>query len=591
MNLFGKQVVVLFDCVTGRHQQIESFPFRITADAGADWPVQSVPQGEGCAVHRVDNRCQVMAVSPSGAIRLSGETTDGFLPIESETDFTIVAGDSLLALRATKKPQDWLAAMDVSQWNIFDSNTQTKHGPCRFSDLSQHIEELGGVSGKVVFPRGLETMGFRARDIMHLLPPPVRSTSANPAPAAAEPVVPEAEINSEYGEFTCPVCWLKFDRGDVMHIAVHASLRGDPLLGDAAMQRFQATRFNDRGQALDPMGIPAGDLACPHCRRKLPPGFLDLPHHIFSIIGAPSAGKSYYLSVLVKMLATSLYQNFGLSFRDADPSENVLLNDMKTQLFSAATPQEAALAKTQLEGAMYERLPRFGRKVPLPRPFIFQLGRTGEPGFSLVFYDNAGEHFEPTRNSADSPGAQHIASAAGLFFLFDPLTNVAFRRRIGEADDPQLLQRRTDQQEVILAECEARLKSILGIESGQRIGTPFAVIIGKCDTWLRLLGPEPLAEPVHQGSLDIAAIRANSTRVRALLLDLSPEIVANAEAISSDVMFFAASPLGSSPVAFKDAKGEQHIGPDPARLAPRWVEIPTLWVLSRIAPALVPAKT
>ncbi len=591
MNLFGKQVVVVFDCITGRHQQIENFPFRITAGEGADWPLASAPQGEGCAVHRGEKGCQIMAVSPSGAIRLNGDTTEGFLPIESELDFTIVAGDSLLALRATRKPKDWLAGLDLTRWNIFDSDTQTKHGPCRFAELAYFLNQLGGTSGKVVFPTGLETMGFRARDIMHILPPPVRAGNGQSAPAPAEPMASPAQINTEYGEFTCPVCWLRFDRGDVMHIAVHDSLRGDPLLGDAAMQRFQATRFNDRGQALDPMGIPAGDLACPHCRRKLPPGFLDLPHHIFSIIGAPSAGKSYYLSVLVKMLGTSLYQNFGLSFRDADPSENVMLNEMKTQLFSAATPQDAALAKTQLEGAMYERLPRFGRKVALPRPFVFQLSRTGEPGFSLVFYDNAGEHFEPTRNSADSPGAQHIATAAGLFFLFDPLTNVAFRRRIGEADDPQLLQRRADQQEIILAESEARLKSILGIQSGQRIATPFAVIIGKCDTWLHLLGAEPLAEPVRPGGLDIVAIRANSARIRTLLLELAPEIVANAEAISSDVMFFAASPLGASPVTFLDAKGEQHIGPDPARLAPRWVEIPTLWVLSRIAPAMVPATT
>ena len=306
------------------------------------------------------------------------------------------------------------------------------------------------------------------------------------------------------------------------------------------------------------------------------------------MIGAPSAGKSYYLSVLVKMLSTSLFQNFGLSFRDADPSENVLLNDMKTQLFSAATPQEAALAKTQLEGAMYERLPRFGRKVPLPKPFIFQLNRADDPGFSVVFYDNAGEHFEPTRNSADSPGAQHIACASGLFFLFDPLTNMAFRRSIGDADDPQLLQSRSDQQEVILAECEARLKSILGTESGQRVSTPLAVLVGKCDTWLHLLGSEPLIDPVSKGSLNGEAIQTNSDRVRSLLLELAPEIVSNAESISNTVMYFAVSPLGASPVSFKDSNGDERIGPDPARLSPRWVEIPTLWVLSIISPTFVP---
>src|SRR5579863_5765953 len=29
-----------------------------------------------------------------------------------------------------------------------------------------------------------------------------------------------AEPNAE-GELTCPVCWLRFDIGDIMHIAVH----------------------------------------------------------------------------------------------------------------------------------------------------------------------------------------------------------------------------------------------------------------------------------------------------------------------------------------------------------------------------------
>jgi hypothetical protein len=120
----------------------------------------------------------------------------------------------------------------------------------------------------------------------------------------------DANIDVEYGEFTCPVCWLKFNRGDVMNIATHASLRGDPVLGEAAMQRFHATRFNDRGQALDAMGVPSPEQACPHCRRVLSPAFMDMPHHIFSIVGAPSSGKSYYLSVLVKALQTTLYQTF-----------------------------------------------------------------------------------------------------------------------------------------------------------------------------------------------------------------------------------------------------------------------------------------
>ena len=53
-------------------------------------------------------------------------------------------------------------------------------------------------------------------------------------------------------------------------------------------------------------------------------------------------------------------------------------------------------------------------------------------------------------------------------------------------------------------------------------------------------------------------------------------------------MYFAASPLGCSPVEFTDSRGIKMIGPDPAKLNPRHVEIPTLWVLSRVAPSIVP---
>jgi hypothetical protein len=263
---------------------------------------------------------------------------------------------------------------------------------------------------------------------------------------------------------------------------------------------------------------------------------------------------------------------------------------MKTQLFSAVTPQEAFLAKTELEGAMYETLPRLGRKVPLPKPFIFNLSNPQDESqdFSVVFYDNAGEHFEPTRDSADSPGAQHIAAASGIFFLFDPLHNAEFKRRLTGLEDPQIESRRMDQQDIILAETEVRIKSLLGLDARQRIATPFAVLVGKSDTWLHLLGAEPIEPPVRNGKLDAAAIERNSKRVRDLLLSICPSIVANAEAISSDVKYFAASPLGCSPVEFADARGVKLIGPDPQRLSPRFVEDATLWVLSRVAPAMVP---
>ncbi len=96
----------------------------------------------------------------------------------------------------------------------------------------------------------------------------------HPEPVAPPPSLPAepqrdsaiATPNSE-GDLSCPVCWLRFDTGDVMHIAVHDSLRGDPLLGEDAQQRFLATRFNNAGQAIDAMGLPSLSVSGAKCQR------------------------------------------------------------------------------------------------------------------------------------------------------------------------------------------------------------------------------------------------------------------------------------------------------------------------------------
>ena len=387
------------------------------------------------------------------------------------------------------------------------------------------------------------------------------------------------------GDLTCPVCWLRFDTGDIMHIAVHDSLRGDPVLGEDAQQRFLATRFNNAGQALDAMGLPSSEIACPHCRRKFPPSFLGMPHHIISLVGDHSAGKSYYLSVLTKVVPATLYRDFGIVFQDSDPTGNAPVNDMRKVLFGAQTPAQAKLAKTVFEGAMYERLPRQGRMVALPRPFVYTLtpeDKTCEP-CALIFYDNAGEHFQPGVNIVEQPGAQHVASAAGIIYLFDPFNSPEFRRSIRETKDPQMEQPVVDQQDIILAEMRARIQTIRNLRPGERINTPVAFVVGKCDVWLQLLNGIPLHEPLRDGTLNKTAVEHNSTVVRELMHGLCPPVVANAEALSTNVMFFAASSFGHTPLKI----GPGEYVPDPAKLQPVHVEVPLLWILSQICPPLI----
>jgi hypothetical protein len=269
----------------------------------------------------------------------------------------------------------------------------------------------------------------------------------------------------------------------------------------------------------------------------------------------------------------------------------MLLNQMRNTLFSAATPEEALLGKTALEGATYEKLPRLGRLVSLPRPFIYALSRPGarKQETSLILYDNAGEHFEPGVDIHDSPGAMHVATSAGLIFLFDPTANARFKARLIGVEDPQLsLKGRVDQQDSILAEMETRIKRVMGLAHDQRIATPLAFVVGKCDTWSHLLSSplEPVTTPT---GLDLAAIERNSQKVRAVLLDLCPGLVASAESLAEEIRYFAATSFGHNPVVIQQGPNKGRIAPDPRRLAPAHVEEPVYWLLHRTSPELLPS--
>jgi len=589
----------VFDCIGEKRSEVNGGPFTIGSSAGCDLRLDDKHGIAGVWVRiiRTMSGYRLAAHDPMQSIFLNGEkATSGIIDTVGEHTL-VIDGHPIALYFGGQEGEEWLRSLDSREWWIWQQGAQELDGPIQPWEVSLIA---GGGSGCVALCGGMSSMGFFAEHVADRLAGSGGMNSSfgqeqEPSKMVVEPEI--SGIDTEYGEFTCPVCWLKFDQGDLMNIAVHASFRGDPILGEEHMQRFLASRFNDRGQALDAMGVPSPELACPHCRRKLPQGFIEEPHYIFSIVGAPTSGKSYYLSVLIKVLQNVLFREFGTSFRDASPSENAVLNDMKRHLFGAGTPQDAYLAKTDLEGALYERLPRQGRQVMLPKPFVFRVSDDKRPdqGFSTVFYDNAGEHFEPGRNSADSPGAQHIAVASGVIFLFDPLFNSEFRARLQGVADPQLEKNQADQQDVILSEVEARIKELLGMASHEKISTPISVIVGKSDAWLHLLGDEPLLDVIDKSggetTINLDHLKQNSARVRALLMDVCPAIISNVEAISTEVSYFAVSSLGHAPVKFVDSDGVERIGPDPVKLKPERVEDPILWMLSRLSPNSFPSKS
>ena len=598
------------NCLSGEYKQGQSSPFVIGSGAESDMVLYDDSiLDQHCVIEKTKKGIQLRSIQPEhpdGGVVLDGNPTT-LVQLKARTEHSIQVGKSFLIIVTTMSPkkeniQMWGSNIKNGGWIINKSNKAAATRPLQINEVFDARDSMGLDPDSTPVFKGSSEVGFYLRQLMVLEPEREAPSTEDEIESDKEPVADrvvdeEMEnpsmtryIDSDNGEFTCPICWLKFDRGDVMHVAVHDSLFGDPLLGEEQMKRFHATRFNDRGQALDECGVPCTEIACPHCRRTLAPGFFDEPHKIFSIVGAPQSGKSYYLTVLIKLLQTTLFRDFGVVFRDADPTGNAPINEMKAHLFSAQNPAQAFLTKTQLEGAMYERLPRYDRMVTLPKPFIYSLSgaESDDENCSVVFYDNAGEHFQPGQDSTNSPGAQHIASSDAIFFLFDPTINPDFRRSISDSEDPQFKSQVSDQQDIILAETEVRIKKLLGLERREKVQTPLAIIIGKCDSWIDKIGSENLKNPIVNGTLDVGAVEANSQLVRNLMEEHCPYVIANAERISSDVCYFAASAFGHTPVTFEDDKGVSRIGPDPQKINPMYVEIPTLWALSRVRPGLVP---
>jgi hypothetical protein len=600
IGIFRRHTFGLLDCLTGELREISRMPFEIGSGEASDLRIDDPRICERhCVVLEAKGKTYIARRDAQAAFILDGVERESAV-LEPATDYFLKVGPKFFALRGSRDLEQWKGRVALDAWFLVSRAAGFSGGPYPLAHLPRAARQAGLDPEATIAHLDGMTAGLYLSQLLDELGPQLEleaeAAMPQPPPLPSQPeyASPVVEELADEGELTCPVCWLRFDRGEVMHVAVHEALKGDPIMGEDAMQRFKARRFNDRGQALDGMGLPCTDTACPHCRRKLPPGFLEVPHHIFSIVGAPQAGKSYYLSVLIKTLQDSLFTRFGVTLDDADPTANAMLNQMKTQLFSASEPEAAYLIKTSFEGEMYEMLRRQGRRVKLPKPFIFSVSsnRHAEDACSLVFYDNAGEHFQPGVDTVESPGAQHIASSAAVFFLFDPTYNAAFRRRLrGCSEDPQLTAKAAhlDQQDVILSETKVRIRKLLGLGPRDRIATPLAVLLGKCDTWIDLVGRENFRDPIRDGTLDLGAIDANSALIRQFLAPICPAIVGGAESLSSEVKYFAVSPLGHSPVRFTDSAGVERLGPDPTQLEPMFMDIPTLWALSKVAPTLVPA--
>ena len=409
---------------------------------------------------------------------------------------------------------------------------------------------------------------------------------------------------------TCPHCWHQFEPYQVLWIASHPSLRGDPKLRGDAFRRFLPSRFTVKGGALDEMGVECTQLACPNCHLHVPRLGLELKPWFASIFGAQASGKSYYLAAMIYALRRRLPAGFNVSFTDSDASANRYLVGFEQSLFYNPSPEELQplkqlIVKTQEHGDPYETVQFGDNKIDFPRPYMFTIRpQQGHPlvrdpdpvSCMLCLYDNAGESFEPGRESAISPVTRHLVESSLLMFLFDPTQHQPFRRKLASirneipSDRPDKGDARQDQ---ILIEVGNRIRRFKGLRDTDKYDRPLIVIVTKLDVWEALV-PEfsvqsPMIASTRSGSaaLNLDRVEDLSKAIRRLLLELTPEVVTAAESLAKSVTYIGVSALGTTPIPHPDVPKNPY-AVRPIDIQPSNVEVPILYGLNHQFPKLVP---
>jgi hypothetical protein len=400
----------------------------------------------------------------------------------------------------------------------------------------------------------------------------------------------------------CPHCWEQFSPEESLWVAAHPDLLGDPQIGSDHAQRFLPTRFTVDGRAIDARGSVCQDLACPKCHLSVPRALLEMGPLFVSSLGTPSCGKSYFLASMIWQLRQTLPTDFALSLSDADPASNRMLNDYEQlQFFNPDREALVRLRKTEEQGDLYDSVRYGDHVVAYPRPFLFGLrplkthpnhDRMAQVARILCLYDNAGESFEPGKDTTLNPVTRHLARSQALWFLFDPTQDPRFRDACrGISNDPQFTNLAvTRRQDIVLHEVADRVRKLTGLPQTARHARPLMVIVTKYDAWHRLFGPERLDPPWVRGSgsfcaLDLEQIERVSAQLRALLVRYSPDVVSAAEAFCEHVTYLPSSATGCAP-EFDPKSGQ--VGLRPGKMRPMWAEVPLLLTMCRWCRGLVP---
>ena len=407
----------------------------------------------------------------------------------------------------------------------------------------------------------------------------------------------------------CPHCWFEFLPEKAFFIAGHQELssKRDSVLRNLAKLRLSPSevKVDSKGVFRDSKGYHVPDRACPCCHLQIPLELLEKRPIFLSVAGLQSAGKTYFLTVMLHVLRLLLNTKFDISFDYSDSAELKTFTDLEDELFNKGADTWAFLERTNPAG-VFNEVTLDGVKVELTKPILFLMKPTAtfieneipkkEMVHTFALYDNAGELFklgkdrDPTFRAID-----HLGVADAIMFVFDPLQDEKTQLKLikNGNKDPGLLELVKDKifapQDKMLLSVITNAKKLRNLTHSEKIEIPLLVCVQKFDVWKSLLpswaiiddGSIEFSQSKGVFGLDYPELNRNSLLIRAFINDICPSFVTIAEDNFSSVRFFSVSAFGGSPES-AEVGGKPKLAVRSGYLQPFRVADPILWFMRNL---------
>lgn len=304
--------------------------------------------------------------------------------------------------------------------------------------------------------------------------------------------------------------------------------------------------------AVDNFGKTTHRRVCPHCHNPLPLGFGKNPVKNISIIGITGAGKTVYISQLLKGMVDYAAKSGLAAFFTSDHESNFIAAN---QVAKGKPLPDSTLPNSLSQPMFYD---------------IIQSNGSSKKTDTIVLYDIAGEN---CRSAADMVRfARFIEHSDGLILLIDP-KQLNFTSDCDEenVDAPSLALN--------------TLHGVITGQQGRKCTIPMAVCVSKSDQCFDIL-PSMAQEHIQvarRNEMGVIAKEFDGSAYNQLSQEMTRLIENNALSVCNILQdnylnfnFFAVSAIGCD-----CTKNENGVFVPSMKPEPRRIEEPILWLFKQ----------